>query len=114
MADKAHINITINGNTDTNWTTTDGAVSNVLAAFTAAGVSSSFEQEVAAGNMSVSHTLVDSNTITFTYSWDDVSLIAPFFASADFTPTKTVVTNNNWTSSGEFVTLDDTTTTFSF
>lgn len=114
MADKVHINITINGNTDTNWTTTETAVSNVLAAFTAAGVSSSFEAQVAEGNMSVAHTLVDSNTITFTYSWEDVSLVSSFWESADFTASKTVFADNNWTSTGSFVTLDDTTTTFSF
>jgi len=112
MADNVQLVITVDGNTDTNWTTSADAMTDILGSYTTAGVTSILETECSEGRMVRTETLLDSNSIEMTYSWNDSNNVASFFESADFSATKTVVSTNVWTSSGKIIYLNDTEQTF--
>jgi hypothetical protein len=112
MADNVKIDVVIDGNNDTTWATSDAAIADIDAAFAAAGVTPILEQQVTAGNMTVAHTLVDNNTIKYTYTWSDANLVGPFFRDADFSATNGVVETNDWAAQGTVTFLNNQTQTF--
>lgn len=112
MADNVQLIITVNGNTDTNWASSADAMTDIIGSYTTAGVTATLEAECDAGRMVRTETLLDSNSVEMTYAWNDSSQVASFFETADFSATRTVVTNNVWTCSGKIVYLNDTEQTF--